>query len=143
MIKKMCNLRKMIDVKTKKIEITKDCGGIDRAAIINTEGLSDAIEKVDKNGVSEIVLPSIILTKCELHVPQQKEICLKEYLTKYNDNDKQYDNTLGSILQFNNIFCPIDLSVIKMTYMEKGRRKNVEFPLETVYNVHVQDLLKI
>jgi hypothetical protein len=71
-----------------------------------------------------------------------EHICLKDYVIKYNDNDKMYAHTLKNIVDFNklnNNTLKLEESNVYIVWFENAKRLSSLTPYKECYNKHIND----
>jgi hypothetical protein len=102
-IKQLCYLRCLIDVKSTKIHITKVTENGNQSIIIDKENVSfeDLNYVIQQMNDNNKMFPRVFLN-LEL-INGEQRICLKSLIVKYKDLDNQHNNTIENILEFNEI----------------------------------------
>lgn len=126
----------LIDVTSKKIEITKDYVDGEITAILDAnvagkENISiyDTICHIDdyKNKTTNGETTNRVFLKLLLK-NKDDSICLKDYLIKYRDDEEKYHNTLENIIDMNNIDVCEETSQINMVFFNQGKRQSSSIP---------------
>ena len=154
--KKLIDLRNCIDIKSDKIQITKNYNGHLKTIIIDSKkmdhsvlSIKDIIEYMDKleslnsrNSCADVSAPiTNINSKCvfirfELFDKEKNSKCLKDYVLKYNDVKSEHHHTLDNILLFNKE-SPTEEDWIEITLYKNRKIQIYKFPYEEVRNAHI------
>lgn len=81
-----------------------------------------------------------ILFKCQLVNDDQSKVCLKEYVLKYNDSSKIFDNTLANILKVNNIV-PTQDTKLEITIFKNTRLQQLNILYYKYKDYHLNDFI--
>ena len=141
-IKMLQCIRKYFDVNTTKIQMTKVFDGQNQIYIIDSKkyersiSLTDLLEYEDKF-IKDSTLYGLIL-KFDVHDGP----CLKKYILLYKDTKEIFDNTIGNILEFNDIeLRDTDKIVIKMRVNNKFVEKS--YCYGDVVMMHLNSFIKM
>lgn len=157
-IKSLINkLTKAIDVQGEKIKV-KQCfnSGIKEMIIENSKHdnkiIRHSIKKIKQNIIKIDTQPSIlsnyILKSCIMHDQKMKtqEVDLRVLASRYCDNSKIMNHTLGNILQFEKILvAPDDQIIIELINPKdfKGGKKILTFTFDTCKNNNINFIYDI
>jgi len=78
-----------------------------------------------------------VFMKFEIHVPNRDPECLKEYLIKYKDKNKDHHHTLKNILLFNGIDVDDERAILRICYFENKKPTTISITLKEVVEYHV------
>ena len=139
-------IRDLLDIEMDKVQLTK-LGSNNKKIIFDSEmhynekiTLKDTINYVKNINDNEIKLKKYIFMKIELHTPNNKPICLKNYIRNYEDNNNKTHNTLKNIVLFNNLNVDNINSKIKIVILKDGKRCSMEMEYEEIHNKHINDI---
>jgi hypothetical protein len=138
-------IRDKIDIEVDKIQITREYNNGDKTIIVDSNvhykdkvTLKDMINIIDCKGDSkDDRMNKCIFMKFEL-IGKDKKECMKKYMIKYKDHNRDYSHTLGNILLFNDINIDDDNDTkIKLTIYKQGKMLNKIIPYRDVYDKHI------
>ena len=75
--------------------------------------------------------------KFELKMPDNKSVCLKNFIIKYKDVYGDYEHTLKNILIFNNIKFDENTSSVIIQLFKNNKMVTKTIPLTDIYNKHI------
>lgn len=143
-------VRQIADINVKKIQITKIVDDTEKTVILDADQMDQKFitlkNIIDHTTVTDLTKKHInknIFMKFELDYPGGEPICLKNYILKYKDHDKDHHHTLDNILKFNNIEVPIEEAKINIVYLENGKRKTLDLIYKDIHNNHISDLINL
>ena len=74
--------------------------------------------------------------KFEIHTSNNEQICLRKYLIKYRDFEKNHHHTLNNILLFNNIDINVN-SLLKINRFSSGEKKEYVLLYDDINHHHI------
>lgn len=134
-------LIELLNVKGELIECTKIVDDKNITMIFETKyynSMSDIINHLNTIEHNNSVNTNILL-KCELNNYENKT-CLKEYILKYNDTNKNYNNTLGNILKLNNIDTTTDTK-LEITIFKNTKLQQLNILYHKYKDYHLNDFI--
>lgn len=140
-------VRNAMDVQMQKIQITKDLDSGYKTIIIDAHQLGiqcvtlkNVIDAV--NGIAikeeETMMRQVVL-RFDIHHDDHGTVCMKDYLIKYRDEDKNHHHTLGNIAVFNNLELHPE-SEVRVRFIKNGKIVNATYSYSEIDHVHIQHL---
>jgi hypothetical protein len=139
LISYLLKLRKVFDIKKDIVQIIKKNKNNNQICIISKNNINfdqineqlDSITDTQNNG-------SVIYRKFHIY-DDNNDICFKDYLIKYKDHYKLFDNTVENILLFNNIYITGN-PIVNITFWKNSETIHVSVLYEDIKNLHISDL---
>ena len=137
----LLKIRKYFDVKNKLVQVSTKTNYGNQLCIlsndaINFEYVDDQVSNVDM--VQS--MGNIIYRKFRIH-DDTIDLCFKDYLVKYKDCSKRYDNTVGNILLFNNVSIMGNPDV-DIVYRNDSGSHTVNCLYADIRDLHIADIIK-
>lgn len=163
---KMGSLNGFIDYMINKVDdnfnlvqINRTIGGIDYKFIIRNDDTiksliqtlktneminnSMCIDDVLEDEIYSIEDDEIIITKAEIRRINndgfnELVICIKQFITEYNDPLENYDNTIKNILLFNDVIIDYNYNyILELHYFENFKISKKTFNMNEIYDLHI------
>lgn len=138
----LIKIRDFVDVNEKKIQLVKFNrlnNNINTYILENDNGLNfENINYFLQNNTNKTnTLSKRLYNKFEI-VDSQQRHCLKKFLIKYKNNDKDLNHTLENICQFNNVIFN-DESNVEISFRQNKQTRSLSFPYNQVKNKHINE----
>jgi len=149
---RLIELRNKVDIQTNKIQLIKNINNDTdihygcKTIILtpnkinnNNQSMSinDIVTYVENNTITkDSNMPKYIYMKFDLIYPNNKSICIRDFIVKYKDVNEEFDHTLKNILIFNNIDLDDTLDV-KIQMFNNGKMINKVLHLSDVCDKHI------
>lgn len=146
LINKLLNL---IDISVDKLQYTKEFSDGNKTVIVDSEmlhgdqkvTLRDVVDQMDGiDGTNP--LGNTVFFKFEL-ANGDEQVCLKDYVLKYRDHQKEHHHTLKNIIMFNDIDVEEENCKVNVVLFKNGQFKNTTLEYKECKEKHISDFYEL
>ena len=134
-----------LDKSGKLVECTKVNDNKSITMILNTrkfDSMTNVIEYLNQKNYIPQITPNVFL-KFQLQIDEDTTHCMKDFILRYNDPEKLFDNTLQNILEMNGININIDDNItINATLFKDFKMIPITIPYSQYKDYHLNNLLE-
>jgi len=134
----LIKMRNIFDIKNDIIHFTKKTNNCKKVCILSKKNIDfDYVNTKICNIDDNLNMGNVIYRKFHIY-DDKNDVCFKDYLIKYRDYNKCFDNTVENILLFNNINI-IGNPPVNIIFRNNLQSTNITLPYENIRAMHISD----